>query len=354
MNKLTQVRAPKRVVIVDDSPTLRRLIRHVLSASPELEVVGEAGDAYEARQVIKAVEPDVITLDVEMPGMSGIDFLARLMRLRPLPVVMLSSLTQPNTEQSIKALSIGAIDVFGKPGIQDQTRWASLPQLVYDAASCRPAALQPSPAQPVAPAVPQDRSSHPALIALGASTGGVQALETVLRGFPALCPPTVIVQHMPEGFLASFAQRLNARLPFSVSLVADGVPPIWGQVYLAPGGEHHIRLAQDGKKLLLSQGAPVSGHRPSVDVFFESVAVSHIPAVAALLTGMGRDGAAGLLSIKRSGRRTFAQSEASCVVYGMPKAAVHLGAVDHQLPLNEISGAVLKEVQRFSPRRKIE
>ncbi len=345
---------PTRVVIVDDSQTIRRFIRMVLEASTDIEVVGDAANAQEARQVIKTQNPDIITLDVEMPGMSGIDFLERLMALRPLPVVMISSVTRPNSEQSVQALSLGAVEIFPKPGHTDQDRWNDLPEILRAAAQCRPKPLGNAKAvdqEPTSVPTPNFCTSEKALVAIGASTGGVDAIETILRDYPKKCPPTVVVQHMPDAFLESFASRLDSRYPFDVKLAYDGAPLNWGCVYVAPGGAHHLTLASNGQTLKRVKGDKVSGHRPSVDVFFESVAQVNIPTVAALMTGMGRDGAQGLCKIAQSGCVTLAQSEASCVVYGMPRAAVELGAVDRSVDLRKMGREILQEVSNLKATR---
>lgn len=354
-------KTPVSVVVVDDSLTIRRLIRMVLEATQDIRVVAEAANAQEARLAIRETAPDVVTLDVEMPGMSGLEFLDKLMALRPLPVVMISSLTLPNSDQSVRALAAGAVEIFSKPGPADQDRWHDLPRIVRQAAQCRPRAgkalseMDSMPTRSVVHSVPMRSASlesdRQVVVALGASTGGVDALETVLEGFPERCPPTVIVQHMPEAFLNSFATRLNGRFPFEVVLAEHGRKLTWGTVHVAPGGRHHMQLDAKGDCLLLCEGEKEAGHRPSVDVLFRSIAKAGIPCAAALLTGMGRDGASGLVELRKSGARTFGQSEESCVVYGMPRAAVELGAVDKSVPLGGMASTLLGAVEDICSNR---
>lgn len=323
-----------RVLIVDDSPTIRSMISNVLGRDADIEVVGWAEDPIEAREAIKQLSPDVITLDVEMPRMSGIEFLERLMRLRPMPVLMISTLTQAGAAVSLRALELGAIDCIGKPdfeGLAEKVKAAAR-------ARVRPLGQRPAARAPLAGYRPGSK-----LLAIGSSTGGVEALDTVLSGFPENCPPTVITQHMPATFTASFAARLDKMCAPKVQEATDGAPLLPGHVYLAPGGVSHLEVtggAQPRCHLIL--GNPVNGHRPSVDVLFQSVARTYgRRAVGVILTGMGRDGAEGLRLMHEAGARTVGQDEASCVVYGMPKVAWELGAVDKQLPLGSISRTVL-------------
>ncbi|NBB15051.1 chemotaxis-specific protein-glutamate methyltransferase CheB [Caulobacter sp. SLTY] len=336
-----------RVLVVDDSATMRGLISASLRRDPEIEVVGSAGDPLEARAAIKALDPDVITLDVEMPNMNGIDFLERLMRLRPMPVVMVSTLTQRGAEITLEALEIGAVDCVGKPvGAHAGDGFDRLAEKVKAAARAR--VRTTGDRQPTA--TRRDfRGGEGMLVALGASTGGVEALITVLSAFPANCPPTVITQHMPANFTTSFAARLDRICAPKVQEAHDGAPLSEGMVYLAPGGERHLKVA--GHRHLTCQLVaedPVSGHRPSVDVLFHSVAATGRPAVGAILTGMGKDGADGLLAMRQAGARTFGQDEASCVVYGMPRAAYGLGAVEREAPLDAIGGLILDACESLS------
>lgn len=333
-----------RVLIVDDSPTMRGLIAATLRVDPDIEVVGEAGDPLEARGAIKALDPDVVTLDIEMPNMSGLEFLERLMRLRPTPVVMVSTLTQHGAEETIAALALGAVDCVGKPTGPGDRDFQRLPEVVRAAAGAR---LQTAPG-PRAEPTPEFRPSG-RIVALGASTGGVEALLQVISGFPANCPPTVITQHMPATFTPSFAARLDRTCPPQVSEARDGDKLETGRVYLAPGGAAHLKVERSGMDLRcrLVEGDLVSGHRPSVDVLFRSVAQAvGGQAAAALLTGMGRDGADGLLALRRAGAATVAQDEATSVVFGMPRVAFEIGAAERQLPLGRIASALLAATQK--------
>jgi two-component system chemotaxis response regulator CheB len=328
-----------RVLIVDDSATMRGLIKATLLRDPQIEVVGEARDPLEARQAIKELNPDVLTLDVEMPNMSGLDFLERLMRLRPMPVVMVSTLTSRGAAATLQALELGAIDCVAKPATGGQHAFDGLADKVKAAAGARVRPVTPR-SQPSAqgPYRPNGR-----IVAIGSSTGGVEALITLLSGFPVNCPPTVITQHRPETFTRGFAERLNRLTAPTVTEARDGDVLIPGHIYLAPGGATHLEVT--GAKTLrcrLLVADLVNGHRPSVDVLFHSVAkVAKSESVGVILTGMGRDGAAGLLAMKEAGAATFGQNEATCVVYGMPRAAMEIGAVQRQLPLERIAAHVL-------------
>lgn len=323
-----------RVLVIDDSATMRAIIAETLSRDSGIEVVGAVGDAIEARQAIKDLNPDVITLDVEMPKMSGIEFLEKVMRLRPMPVIMVSTLTQAGAATSVQALEIGAFDCVGKPDFD------GLAEKVKAAARARVRSSGER-ARPVAP-VRNYRPSNK-LLAIGSSTGGVEALLAVLSRFPENCPPTLITQHMPPTFTASFAARLDRSCAPKVQEARDGAPIMPGHVYVAPGGETHLEVVGGLQpRCSLRRGPPVNGHCPSVDVLFSSVAqVYGRRSVGLILTGMGRDGAAGLKSIREAGARTIGQDEASCVVYGMPKAAFELGAVERQVSLSDIGSTVL-------------
>jgi two-component system chemotaxis response regulator CheB len=332
-----------RVLIVDDSATMRSLIAAVLQRDPEIEVVGEAGDPLEAREAIKKLNPDVITLDVEMPNMNGIDFLEKIMRLRPMPVVMVSTLTVRGAEATMEALELGAIDCVAKPSTGGLEGFSDLPFKVKAAAKAKVRPLRtPDPGAP-AP-TPLEHTPDGRLIAIGSSTGGVEALITVLSRFPANCPPTVITQHMPATFTRSFSERLDRLCAPKVAEAHDGAVLENGRIYIAPGGDKHLEIGGTGTlRCRLSDGPAANGHRPSVDVLFRSVAKAvGSRAVGAILTGMGRDGAEGLLAMRRAGARTFGQDEASSVVYGMPKAAFEIGAVERQAPLDRIAAELLK------------
>lgn len=332
-----------RVLIVDDSATMRNLIAAALRADPEIEVLGFANDPLEAREQIKKLNPDVITLDIEMPHMSGLEFLERIMRLRPTPVVMVSTLTQAGAEATITALELGAIDCIGKPmgGVSPSEAFASLTEKVKSAARARVRAYGGPSSTPAV----RDANYNPTkdlILGLGSSTGGVEALMTVLADFPANCPPTVITQHMPATFTKSFAERLDKVSGATVTEATDGARLLPGHIYLAPGGDAHLEVINDvNPTCRLVSSETVNGHRPSVDVLFNSIAKLKRPKAAAILTGMGRDGAQGLLAIRQAGGRTLGQDESSCVVYGMPKAAFEIGAVEKQVPLTRMGATIL-------------
>jgi len=332
-----------RVLVVDDSALMRKLLTNVLSADAEIEVVGAAPDPYEAREQIKALNPDVVTLDVEMPHMNGLEFLRKIMELRPTPVVMISTLTQAGAETTLEALEIGAVDFVAKPadaGAMLQLGAELIPK-VKAAAHTR---VQRRVAPPHKPPVrkplyaPSDK-----IIAIGASTGGVEALKAVLMLLPPDVPPIVITQHMPERFTGAFARRLDSECPMHVCEAAHNQPIERGCVYIAPGG-HHLEVDRRGGSLhcSLNDGALVSGHRPSVDVLFSSVAKTIAPrAVGVILTGMGKDGASGLLAMRKAGCATLGQDESTSLVYGMPRVAFEIGAVERQYPLLALPDAIL-------------
>jgi two-component system chemotaxis response regulator CheB len=344
-----------RVLIVDDSATMRGLIAATLSHDSSIEVVGEAANPYEARDAIKALNPHVITLDVEMPKMDGLSFLEKIMRLRPTPVIMVSSLTSKGADATIQALEIGAVDCIGKPQPGDALPFADLVRKVRMAARAQPRlgesrqAGGQSAGQSAGQAGGQSALSatdyRPGnrLVAIGASTGGVEALIEILSRYPANCPPTVITLHMPPPFTKTFAQRLDRVSAARVTEAADGDVIGPGRGYLAPGGRAHLEVsASHALRCRLREGAPINGHCPSVDALFSSVAkVCGTNALGVILTGMGGDGSNGLLEMKRAGARTFGQSESSCVIYGMPKVAFEIGAVDKQLPLQKIGTEIL-------------
>jgi two-component system chemotaxis response regulator CheB len=343
-----------RVLIVDDSATMRGLIEACLSRDPEIQVVGSAGDPLEARTAIKALDPDVVTLDVEMPNMTGVEFLEKLMRLRPTRVVMVSTLTQRGADITVEALSLGAVDCVGKPGTGGQSLDAFALELAAKVRAAARANIRAAAPRPVAPPPaalqPSTYRSNGSLIAIGSSTGGVEALITLLSSFPESCPPTVVTQHMPPTFTRTFAQRLDRMCKPKVQEAYEGAPLKPGHVYLAPGGVAHLQVG--GRAQLacrLVEGALTSGHRPSVDELFRSVAESAGPAaVGVILTGMGRDGAEGLLGMRRAGAQTFGQDEASCVVYGMPRAAFEIGAVMRQAPLSALADLALSACEARS------
>ena len=338
---------PVRVLIVDDSAVIRQLLQMLLSQDPEIEVVGTAGDPLIARDRIKALNPDVVTLDVEMPNMDGVTFLRKIMTLRPMPVVMVSTLTQAGAETTLEALEIGAVDFVAKPvkdAAQGLTEIAGeLQAKVKHAARAR---VGRGAAAAVVP--PKARRAYSAgtgerLVAIGASTGGVEALKKVLMHIPADCPPIVVTQHMPPRFTAAFAERLNRECPMRVSEATHNEIIEAGHVYIAPGS-HHLEVVRAGNeyRCALSESAPVSGHRPSVDVLFRSVAkVAGKAAVGSILTGMGKDGAEGLLAMRQAGAYTLGQDEASALIYGMPRVAFERGAVIRQVSLSHMAEAIL-------------
>ncbi len=341
-----------RVLIVDDSALIRSLMRELLGSQPDIEVVGMAPDPHVARELIKQLNPDVLTLDVEMPRMNGLDFLERLMRLRPMPVVMVSSLTEQGSEVTLRALELGAVDFVTKPrlGVAGQ-----LPELAQEIADKIRAAAQARIRRHgvgvTAPTQPRPLAGHvfgatEKLICIGASTGGTEALKAVLSDMPADAPGVLITQHMPEGYTRSFAERLNGLSAMAVKEAADNERILPGHAYVAPG-HSHLRVKKGGGYYYteLSQEAPVNRHRPSVDVLFDSAArVLGANAVGVILTGMGKDGAAGLLAMRQAGAHTIAQDEASCVVFGMPRAAIELGAAAEVLPLKDIARRVLERL----------
>jgi two-component system, chemotaxis family, protein-glutamate methylesterase/glutaminase len=333
---------PVRVLVVDDSATMRGLISASLANDPGIEVIGQASDPLEAREAIKALNPDVMTLDVEMPKMDGLEFLEKVMRLRPFPVVMVSNLTARGAMATIRAMELGAVDCIGKPSIDHPNSFDDLPARVRAAASARlqrPGLGRPSAVDELAAYKPDGR-----IVAIGASTGGVEGLIAVIAGYPENCPPTLITVHMPSPFTRSFARRLDGLTGAKIAEAEDGAPIEVGRVYLAPGTLTHLEAAGGAHpRCRLSNHEQVNGHRPSVDVLFQSTAKAFGPrAVGVILTGMGRDGASGLLAMRRAGASTLGQNEASSVVYGMPKVAFEIGAVERQLALGDMRAGILK------------
>ena len=345
-----------RVLVVDNSALVRKILTMGLSKDPQIEVIGQASDPYRARDLMVELHPDVITLDVEMPRMDGVTFLKRFMPVLPIPTVVISSLTQAGKRITLEALEAGAVDVLAKPavGITD-----GLPVMLDDiclrvkaAALVRVGHLvrkdQITHVEPISATLGETTDR---VIAIGASTGGVPALAEILPAFPADGPGVLIVQHMPAGFTATFAERLNDACRMQVKEAEEGDRVLPGRILIAPGSYRHMSLVRSGGeyRLTLSEGAPVNYSRPSVDVLFESVA-RHAGgnAAAALLTGMGKDGAAGLLEIRRAGGHTFAQDEDSCAVFGMPRAAQELGAAERMLPLGQIPSALVAAAQTIT------
>ncbi|NDR56128.1 protein-glutamate methylesterase/protein-glutamine glutaminase [Aliiruegeria sabulilitoris] len=336
----------KRVVIVDDSVVIRALVRRHLTEDGRFVVVGEAGDPFEAREVIKRVNPDVITLDVEMPRMDGLSFLEKLMRLRPLPVVMFSTETHKGSVAAVEALSLGAVDCIGKPNAAAPDTINTLADRVFVASNAR---IVPRQTNVTAP--PSSYTWNGKYVLVGASTGGVDALERLLAGYPENCPPTVITQHMPESFLVSFAERLSNRVRPDVALAREGERLLPGMVRIAPGGENHLVLSETRTEIMcrLRAGEKVSGHRPSVDMLFRSAKPFASRVLAVLLTGMGRDGAYGMLELRQAGAQTIAQDRNSSVVYGMPRVATEIGGANRTLDLDRIAAGILEETGRGTP-----
>jgi two-component system chemotaxis response regulator CheB len=345
-----------KVLCVDDSALVRGLMSQIINSHADMEVVAAAPDPLVARDLIKQHNPDVLTLDVEMPRMDGLDFLERLMRLRPMPVVMISSLTERNSEITIRALELGAVDFVTKPRLGLREGLMGYSELIAE--KIRAAAqAQPRPARRAADCEVKRMSpvlvSTEKIIAIGASTGGTEAIRQVLEPMPANSPAVLITQHMPAGFTRSFVQRLDSLCAMQAQEAEDGQRVLPGHVYLAPGGVAHMVLARSGANyiLKLDPSEPINRHRPSVDALFHSVAkVAGRNAVGAILTGMGKDGAQGLLAMKQAGALTCAQDEASCVVFGMPREAVHIGAADAVLPLAEIGAYLLKSAGAYGHR----
>jgi two-component system chemotaxis response regulator CheB len=347
-----------RVVVVDDSALVRSLLTEIINRQPDMQCVGAAADPIAAREMIRELDPDVITLDVEMPRMDGLEFLSRLMRLRPMPVVMVSTLTEQGAEITLRALELGAIDFVAKPrigvsqglnelstDIVEKIRVAAAAQ-VRRLATPAPApagssATAGAPARAMAP-LPR-LSSTEKIICIGASTGGTEAIREVLMPMPADAPAIVITQHMPPGFTTSFATRLDGLCKIRVAEARDGERILPGHAYIAPGGRH-LRIDRSGSNYVavVEDTEPVNRHRPSVEVLFKSCARVIGPnAIGIMLTGMGADGASAMREMKDAGSYNYVQDEASCVVFGMPRMAIQHGAAHEVLPLNQIAPAVL-------------
>lgn len=344
-----------RVICVDDSALIRRLMTEIINAQPDLEVVATAPDPLVARELIKQHNPDVLTLDVEMPRMDGLDFLEKLMRLRPMPVVMVSSLTQHGSEVTLRALELGAVDFVGKPALGIREGLMEYAEQIADKirAAARARLRPATPQVAAAPAaLRRPLSSTEKLIIVGASTGGTEAIRTLLQPLPADTPGILITQHMPAGFTRSFAQRLNQQCRITVTEAVHGERVLPGHAYIAPG-DQHMRLARSGANYILEldQAPPVNRHRPSVDVLFQSAAeIAGKNAIGVILTGMGRDGAAGMRAMHDAGARTLAQDEASCVVFGMPREAIATGGVDEIVHLDHMAERVLANLAVFGAR----
>jgi len=364
--------AKTRVVVVDDSALVRSMLTEIINRQPDMECIGAAADPLVAREMIRNLNPDVITLDVEMPRMDGIDFLSKLMRLRPMPVVMVSTLTERGAEVTLKALELGAIDFVAKPkiGVADGLRQLSddITDKIRVASKARIHRLAPAPAaaspatagsrptsatgaapapKPVVSTPLLGRLSTEKIIFIGASTGGTEATKDVLIGLPADAPAVVITQHMPPGFTKNYAARLDGLCKISVKEASDGERILPGHAYIAPGGLH-LSVERSGANYIarVQDGDPVNRHKPSVEVLFKSAARVVGPnAIGIMLTGMGADGAKAMREMKDAGAYCVAQDEASCVVFGMPREAINAGAVQEVLHLSKISQHVLDHLR---------
>ncbi len=340
-----------KVIVIDDSALIRALLKEIINQQPDMEVIGAAPDPIVAREMIRSLNPDIITLDVEMPKMDGLDFLERLMRLRPTPVLMISTLTERGSETALRALELGAVDFIAKPKLDIQQ---GMKEYSDEIASKIRIAAKAHVRTLTAPTASSSNASNPSpirnritstekILVFGASTGGTEALKAVLMDLPPDCPGIVIAQHMPEGFTKSFAARLNTLCKINVKEAEHGDRILPGHAYLAPG-HSHLLVGRSGANYVceLSQSEPVNRHRPSVEVLYRSAAQHAGPnAVGIILTGMGKDGAQGMKEMHDAGAYTFAQDEASCVVFGMPKEAIAQGGVDEVVPLNKMAGRIL-------------
>jgi len=351
--------AKTRVIVVDDSALVRSLLTEIINRQPDMVCVGAAADPLVAREMIRELNPDVITLDVEMPRMDGIDFLSKLMRLRPMPVVMVSTLTERGAEVTMKALELGAVDFVAKPkigiadglrllaeDITDKVRIASKATIRKHQAPAPAAPGAPAAAKPAAPAS-VGRLSTEKIIFIGASTGGTEATKEVLINLPPDCPAVVITQHMPPGFTKSYAARLDGLCRISVKEAQDGERILPGHAYIAPGGLH-LSVERSGANYIarVQEGEPVNRHRPSVEVLFKSAARVVGPnALGIMLTGMGADGAKAMKELRDAGSYNYVQDEASCVVFGMPREAINAGAAHEVLPLTQIAPKLIERLR---------
>jgi len=353
--------AKTRVVVVDDSALVRSLLSAIINRQPDMECVGAAADPLIAREMIRSLNPDVITLDVEMPRMDGIDFLGKLMRLRPTPVVMVSTLTERGADVTLRALELGAVDFVAKPkiGVADGLQLladdiADKVRVAAQAKMRRPAASGPIPGRPAtagqvaaAPAA-LGRLSTEKVIFIGASTGGTEATKEVLTQLPPDCPGILITQHMPAGFTKSYATRLDGLCRIRVAEARDGERILPGHAYIAPGGIAHLSVERSGANYVvrISPGDPVNRHRPSVEVLFHSAAQVVGPnALGIMLTGMGGDGARAMREMREAGSYNLVQDEASCVVFGMPREAIAAGAAHEVLPLAQIAPRLIERLR---------
>ncbi|HEV6966773.1 MULTISPECIES: protein-glutamate methylesterase/protein-glutamine glutaminase [Roseateles] len=351
-----------KVVVVDDSALVRSILSEIINRQPDMECIGAASDPLVAREMIRNLNPDVITLDVEMPRMDGLDFLSRLMRLRPMPVVMVSTLTERGAEVTLKALELGAVDFVAKPkigvadgirllaqDITDKIRIASKAHIRRAPPPPAPGAPAPAPVRPVTMAS-LGKASTEKLIFIGASTGGTEATKDVLINLPADSPAVVITQHMPPGFTKSYAARLDGLCKIRVKEAQDGERILPGHGYIAPGGLH-LTIERSGANYVarVQDGEPINRHKPSVEALFLSAAKVVGPnAIGIMLTGMGADGARAMKVMKDAGAYNYCQDEASCVVFGMPREAIAAGAADEVLPLNQIAAKVLERLRATS------
>lgn len=337
-----------RVLIVDDSATMRKILSYALSSDPRIEVVGTAPDPLFARELLLKLKPDVMTLDIEMPKMDGLTFLEKVMSFIPTRTLIFSSIAQAQSATAIRALELGAIDVLEKPSIDISKNMEALTALIVDKVLLVSQArlIAPIPSSAHKPVTALHRTTHK-IIAIASSTGGTEALKVFLAQMPPDLPGTVISQHMPAGFTKSFADALNAKYPFEVKEAQNGDRVLPGRVLIAPGN-FHMEIERSGGYYIikLHQEPLLHGVRPAADYMMKSVATfAGKNAIGIVLTGMGKDGAQGLLEMKKAGALTFAQSEKTCVVFGMPGAAVNLNAVDHLLDLDQIAPHVLQFLQ---------
>ena len=348
-----------RVVVVDDSALVRSLLTEIINRQVDMECVGAAADPLVAREMIRELNPDVITLDIEMPRMDGIDFLGRLMRLRPMPVVMVSTLTERGAEVTMRALELGAVDFVAKPkiGIADGLRLLAedITEKVRIASKAHIRKLHPPPAAPPGSPAAAKPAATPSLgrlstekiIFIGASTGGTEATKEVLVHLPPDSPAVVITQHMPPGFTRSYAARLDGLCRIRVAEARDGERILPGHAYIAPGG-FHLSVERSGANYIarVQDGEPVNRHRPSVEVLFKSAARVVGPnALGIMLTGMGADGAKAMKELRDAGSYNYVQDEATCVVFGMPREAINAGAAHEVLPLNQIAPKLIERLR---------
>ncbi len=333
-----------RVLVIDDSALIRQMLTEILSNRDDIEVVGTAADPFIAREKIKQLAPDVLTLDIEMPKMTGLQFLQNLMRLRPMPVIMVSTLTERGAPETLEALELGAVDYICKPKAKTETKLRIFADdLVDKVRMASTARVRPFEQNKVVQKEVLKSDDFQRIIAVGSSTGGTEAIKELLTNVPANCPPILITQHIPKVFSTSFAERLDRYLAMEVFEAQEGMLIRPGCVYIAPG-DYHLTLGRSGSKMVchIIQTEKINRHRPAVDVMFESILEAYgSKVVAVMLTGMGADGAAGMLKLKQAGAITYAQDEATSVVWGMPQAAFNLGAVDEVLPLQKIPAKML-------------